>query len=79
MFVDQVEYKPHSCGKCRDGEKVGEIPALPLAESLLLPVPRSMRQHTSLLASLVRSSKPPLQVAEKARERVSNAQKEKIK
>lgn len=76
MFVDQVEYKPYSCDKCRDGDKVGETPPLPLAGSLLLPLSRSVRQHTSLSASLVGSSKPPLQVAEKARERVSNAQKE---
>lgn len=34
-----------------------------------------MRQDTSALASLVRSFEPTLQVAEKARERVSNIQK----
>lgn len=67
VFVDQIKYQPQSCGKCRDRGNVGEKPPLPL--------PRSVRQHTSTLAPLVRSFKE----AEKPRERVSNAQKWKIK
>lgn len=67
MFVDQVKYQPQSCGKYRDTENVGEKPYLPL--------PRSVIQHTSASAPLVRSHKE----AEKAREKVSNTQKWKIK
>lgn len=58
---------------------MGEKPPLPSAGSLFQPLAQPVRQQTSSLATLVRSSETDPQVEEKGMERVSNEETRKNK